>query len=159
MNCRGRCCTFEANSVQITPLETLEIYRSLEESNRWNEELKKRLEQTIKDYRLDYDIPTTRGLSLRKTYTCPFFNHGPKGCSLDREIKPYGCLGFNPLKEGNLNGENCGQNNALLEKREQKHNLHETELNQQIANALGLEWKKLPIPMALLDFDRKYRES
>ena len=40
---------------------------------------KNKLIECVEKYRLDYEISTTRGVPLRRTYTCPFFEAGPKG--------------------------------------------------------------------------------
>ncbi len=121
--CPGTCCTSQANSMQITPIEALEILNglsidtlSLEEIN----DLKKRMEDNIHAYRLNVEIYTGKKHSqdLRKTYTCPFFMNGSKGCSLSRGSKPYGCLGFNPKENGD-NGKSCSSNIELLQKREE----------------------------------------
>ncbi len=131
-NCLGICCTSSSNSMLITPVEANDIKDFLKSKSRWNEELKKKLEDCVKKYRLDYEIPTTRGLSFRRTYTCPFFEPGPKGCTIELENKPYGCLAFNP-KIQKSSGGTCSSNKEILEQL-----------------ALEDETKK-SIPIALLD--------
>jgi len=108
MNCVGTCCTFVANSMQITPLEALEIMEGLNLNRTQAEELKMRLQDTILHYRLDQELSIGKKAisQLRRTYTCPFFTPGPLGCSLSRSIKPYGCLAFNPKIEDD-NGSKC----------------------------------------------------
>ncbi|MFI5390895.1 MAG: hypothetical protein ACHQYQ_05990, partial [Bacteriovoracales bacterium] len=87
----------------------------------------------IEEYRLDYEIPTTRGIPLRRTYTCPFFEPGPKGCSIDSRSKPYGCLAFNPTEKNSKGGGSCSSNKEILKQ------IPMGDLN------------KKNIPMALLD--------
>ena len=152
--CQGTCCTFVANSMQITPIQALDIYAYLRETKKWSEELIRLLKQTVRDYRLDYEIALRKGLNLRRTYTCPFFADGPYGCSLPKEIKPYGCLGFNPTRPGVTEGENCGSEKSYLERREILGEQEgEETLNARFNQIPGLEWKKLDIPRALLALD------
>ena len=153
--CPGTCCTSQANSMQITPIEALEILASLN-ADEWSlderENFKKRMEQNISDYRLNVEIYTGKKntSSLRKTYTCPFFNHGSLGCGLSRSAKPYGCLGFNP-KNSEDNGKSCASNSDLLSERDEQFESSEELANQYIKDDLNLSWKKLSIPQALLD--------
>ena len=87
--------------MQITAAEASDILRYLQETGLWTEELTERLRTCVREYRLDVDLPRFGSRpNLRRTYTCPFFSAGPRGCSLPREVKPYGCLGFNPVKAG-----------------------------------------------------------
>lgn len=153
MNCTGTCCTFVANSMQITPLEALEILEGLQLTPETEVELKQKLQETVRNYRLDQELSTgKRGIStLRRTYTCPFFTPGPKGCALSRSIKPYGCLAFNPKIEGD-NGSACASDIPLLEQRENDHVTFETEANKKISEAYKLTWVKMDLPRALLFF-------
>jgi hypothetical protein len=153
--CSGKCCTSVANSMQCSPLEAMEILNWLKEKNLWHQEMKQKLDNCIRDYRLDYEIPTSRGLPLRRTYTCPFFNHGPKGCLLSRTIKPYGCLAFNPKSKKISNGEDCISDILLLGQRDNDWNEFEKLKNDEIKLSLSLDWDKLPMPIALLDLDKK----
>jgi hypothetical protein len=41
--CPGHCCTAIANSMQTTPLETIDVLNYLRSSGRWNEDLKRKL--------------------------------------------------------------------------------------------------------------------
>lgn len=154
-SCPGTCCTSQANSMQITPIEALEILSSLN-SDEWSEEERfnfiKRMEQNISDYRLNVEIYTGKKntAALRKTYTCPFFNNGSLGCGLSRSAKPYGCLGFNP-KASEDNGKSCASNSELLTTREETFKNSEDQTNQFIIDDLKLSWIKLSIPQALLD--------
>ncbi len=150
-NCTGTCCTYSANSMQISPLEAFEIIISLEVTNENILDLKNKLKKNIKDYRLDHEfyLPKKTNPLLRKTYTCPFFVEGSKGCSIKKELKPYGCLGFNPRIESD-NGSQCLSNIEILKTRE--HATHETEekANAFLRHEFLLDWKKLEIPKAVL---------
>lgn len=153
--CPGTCCTSQANSMQITPIEALEILQSLHIDQFDAEkmkEFKERMNQTISGYRLNVEIYTGKknSAALRKNYTCPFFNNGSLGCGLSRSAKPYGCLGFNPKAEGD-NGKNCSSNIEVLEVRENSFQSSEDLVNAQIRKELNLPWTKQNIPQALLD--------
>lgn len=159
LNCPGACCTSQANSMQISPIEALEILQALQVDQFNVEELynfKKLMNQTISDFRLDVEIYTGKKKSsvLRKNYTCPFFNNGSLGCGLSRSAKPYGCLGFNP-KRNNDFGKSCSSNTELLENREQSFQMQENLVNTQIRLDLNLTWIKQNIPQALLDIVNK----
>ena len=149
-NCTGTCCTQIANSMQVTPLEAIEIILSLDESEL--ESTKEKLKSTIQQFRLDHEVFTgKKGITtLRKTYTCPFFTPGPKGCAIKKEYKPYGCLGFNPRLASD-NGSQCTSNTNLLEEREEQFIKNEDEINERIRSELKLDWIKKDIPRALLD--------
>lgn len=150
-NCMGTCCTSQANSMQITPLEGAEILSYLKKSDRFNESLKESLKECISDYRLDVEISTSRGRAFRKTYTCPFFTPGPKGCSLPKDVNPYGCLGFNPKIQGVENGGNCALKEDVAILREEKFKNFEQEENKRLKEKYDLTWDKLTIPQALLE--------
>lgn len=154
--CPGTCCTSVANSMQITPIEALEILHGLNIDQLKKEEieqLKKRMIENITAYRLNVEIYTGKKHSqeLRKTYTCPFFMNGSKGCSLSRSSKPYGCLGFNP-KTSEDNGKSCASNTPLLEQRDNSFLAKEKIVNQKIKDDFKIFWVKQSIPQALLDF-------
>lgn len=153
--CPGTCCTSQANSMQITPIEALEILQSLHVDQFTTTEMsafKARMNQTVSAYRLNIEIYTGKKNSsaLRKNYTCPFFNNGALGCGLSRSAKPYGCLGFNP-KTSDDNGKNCSSNLEVLEVREHSFQSKEDLVNAQIKKELNLPWIKQNIPQALLD--------
>lgn len=157
--CPGTCCTSVANSMQITPIEAMEILNGLNIDQLKKEEidqLKKRMMDNILAYRLNVEIYTGKKHSqeLRKTYTCPFFMNGSKGCSLSRSSKPYGCLGFNP-KTAEDNGKSCTSNTAILEERELNFIKKENIANQKIKDDLKIFWVKQSIPQALLDILNK----
>lgn len=153
--CPGTCCTSQANSMQITPIEALEILQSLKYDQWTSKELesfKERMVNTVTNYRLNVEIYTGKKVSnaLRKNYTCPFFNNGALGCSLSRSSKPYGCLGFNP-KTSEDNGQNCSSNTELLLERDDLFLRTEQEANDQIRKDLKIYWTKQNIPQALLE--------
>lgn len=160
LNCPGTCCTMSANSMQITPLEALDILMSLQISSANLEEVRQKLKENIQHYRLDHEISLGKKSHshLRKTYTCPFFIPGPKGCSIKRELKPYGCLGFNPRLE-NDNGSQCQSNQTLLENREQNFSEQEMKANAYLKEKLNLYWNKLEIPKAVLALLDKFSSS
>lgn len=153
--CPGTCCTGQANSMQITPIEALEILQSLKIDDFSTEELnsfKSKMLETVTNYRLNVEIYTGKRNSqaLRKTYTCPFFNNGSLGCGLSRSSKPYGCLGFNPKLQSD-NGKACSSNLELLEERDNTFLNLENAANTKIRTLLNLSWSKQNIPQALLD--------
>ena len=148
--CQGTCCTYEANSMMTTPLETLELLLYLKSTAQQNHELKEKLQETVKKYRLDFSSGNGRRSFIRRTYTCPFFNHRELGCPLPREIKPYGCLAFNSHHPELKAQEHCYSETPLLRQREEQ-SLGEKELNQKIKSRYQLTWEKLPLPLALLE--------
>ena len=149
-SCTGLCCTFVANSMQTDAIQTLELYLFLKENNRWNEELVSELKEVIKNNRLEYEIQTGIGTSFRRTYTCPFYNKGPKGCSIEPESKPYGCLGFNARTPGASEGSDCTSDLELLNRREDQNQDMEQVANSYLKSKLSLNWDRLPMPVALL---------
>ena len=152
--CVGTCCTFQSNSMKITPIEAIDLIQFLKEKNRINNSLLDTLKTTVKEFRLNYSLSTGRNGLLRRTYTCPFFKGCEKGCSIDPEYKPYGCLAFNPNESGITNGMNCRSDPDLLEKRE-INNSEENAINQEIIKRYHLHWQKESIPQALLDLLNK----
>lgn len=154
-SCNGMCCTYEFNSMQTTPLEAIELYFFLDKENRLTEDLYEELEENIKKFRLDKDISIGGTKIFRRTYTCPFFKAGAKGCSISLNDKPYGCLGFNP-KESNVSTEgHCKVYVNSHEEREKIYKVDEDHINELLISKLGLYWKKLPIPMALIELTKK----
>lgn len=149
-SCDGKCCTFAYNSMQVTPIEALDAYYYLQNKDLISEELINRLKACIKEYRLDHEIMMGRGRELRRHYTCPFFNTGPKGCSISPESKPYGCLAFNPLEKSVSVEGKCTSYLSTLEKRESEY-LTEDTLNQKLKSELNLYWEKKNFPVALLN--------
>lgn len=147
--CQGTCCTFEANSMMLTPLEALELITYLKENQLLVEELKIKLLKNISDYRLEPKYLNGRRSYLRKTYTCPFFGFIELGCPLPREIKPYGCLAFDSHHPTLKAGEHCFSEKDVLIEREKLHP-EEVEMNHRIREEFKLDWEKSPIPLALL---------
>jgi Fe-S-cluster containining protein len=144
--CSGVCCTFVANSMKITPVETRDLRRWLEDQNRWNEDTLDALRETIQRFRLDQETGDGRR-ALRKTYTCPFYRPGPKGCSISRHHKPYGCLAFNARAKDQTEGGNCASDQELLASQETEAEAAE---NARLREAWNWPDDKLPIPVALL---------
>lgn len=153
--CNGMCCTFAFNSMQMTPLETVELCIDLESKDRLNEETLEELKACIKEYRLDIDISIGGSKSFRRTYTCPFFKPGAKGCTISLHDKPYGCLGFNPKEVGVSEEGKCKVYVETHESREASFLEDEEKLNKFLISELGLYWEKLPIPMAILELIKK----
>ncbi len=145
MGCKGTCCTYEANSIMVTPLEALELVHYLREHGWMNEELRTECEETVRNYRLDHAPGNGKRSFLRKTYTCPFFGFKELGCPLPREVKPYGCLAFNTHHKELKAGEHCYSDKELLEK------LVFDKKNEELKKKYSLSWDKSPLPNALLD--------
>lgn len=158
VGCPGTCCTFEANSMLITPLEANELFNYLKEENLLTSELKSKLQACVTQYRLEPKYINSKRSYLRKTYTCPFFNHHELGCPLPREIKPYGCLAFDSHHVELKASEHCYSETEILEKRELLHP-EEKEMNLRLISEFNLQWEKSPIPNALIEFWEKSNVS
>lgn len=158
LGCQGSCCTFEANSMMLTPLEAMELMTYLQDKNLLNPDLKTKLQKTVSDYRLEPKYLNARRSYLRKTYTCPFFNFKELGCPLPREIKPYGCLAFDSHHPTLKADSNCYSERDLLIEREKLHP-EEAQLNEEIRKKMNLDWEKSPIPNALLDLWDKLEKA
>jgi hypothetical protein len=154
IGCKGTCCTYEANSMLLTPLEAFELMNYLSQNNLKSDELKQKLEDAVKTYRLEPKYEGSKRSYLRKTYTCPFFGHVELGCPLPREIKPYGCLAFDSHHVELKASEHCYSETEVLEKREEKHP-EEKKLNADLKIKFNLLWEKSPIPNALLELWEK----
>jgi hypothetical protein len=150
LGCTGRCCTFESNSMMLTPIEAVELITYLKEKKHLNSDLLHNLQNTASKFRLESKPLKKQRSYLRKTYTCPFFTHAELGCPLPREIKPYGCLAFDSHHAELKASEHCYSEIDLLEKREALHP-EENELNENLREKYNLYWEKSPIPLALLD--------
>jgi Fe-S-cluster containining protein len=148
--CAGVCCTYEANSMMITPLEAMELFIYLSNHGKNTPELKTRLQENVTKYRLDSGLGNGKRSFLRRSYTCPFFNHQELGCPLPPEVKPFGCLAFNSHHQTEKASEHCYSEKVLLEKREQLFS-QENAKNRFLREKYQLYWEKLSIPMALLD--------
>jgi len=153
-NCTGKCCTFMANSMMITPIEAIDLRRFLYENHLWNDELKMKLQECVKEFRLHETFDLGRGRTFRRTYTCPFYQTTFPGCPLPTKVKPYGCLAFNPTKGTPADGESCKSALDLLEQREDSMPF-EGSINEELKENLKLDWNKLPIPVALLEIDKR----
>ena len=151
--CPGHCCTAVANSMQTTPLETQDVLHYLRQSGQWTAELKTKLRQTVQKFRLDQIPGNGKRSYLRRTYDCPFFDGKNLGCTIPREVKPYGCLGFNPSATFESEGKSCGSDQALLARREESCSA-EAQTNTELREKHMLWWEKLPLPLALLEADQ-----
>lgn len=144
--CTGVCCTFLANSMRITPVEARDLRDYLQDEGRWTPEMMESLRETVRRFRLDQEVGDGRR-TLRRTYTCPFYRPGAKGCSISRHHKPYGCLAFNPRAAGLTEGGDCASDQDLLAR-------GETPKEQAENQHLRAEWNwpadTLPLPVALL---------
>jgi hypothetical protein len=149
-SCKGYCCTFEHNSMLVTPIEALDAYRFLKKEKRLNQELITHLKETIQKFRLDNELSIGNGREFRRNYTCPFFNFGPRGCSIEPESKPYGCLGFNALETEVSTQGHCTSNLDVLSARDERCSSNESMLSEQVRNELGLYWDKKNLPVALI---------
>ena len=159
-NCPGTCCTFESNSMMTSPLETTELLIFLQSQGMKNEGLKEKINQTIKQYRLDQLTGYGRKSFLRRTYTCPFFNHSELGCPLPVEVKPYGCLAFNSHHPTSKASEHCYSEKELLITREDENIDYENAINNSLKEKYSLWWDKLPMPVALMEmWDQDIKEE
>lgn len=152
--CAGTCCTYEANSMMTTPLEAFELLHYLRNEKLLTDELKQKCVEAVQKYRLEHEFGNGRRSYLRRTYTCPFFNHRELGCPLPREVKPYGCLAFNSHHTESKASEHCYSEKHLLEERE-RQNLWEEKQNEFLKTKFQLSWNKSPLPTALLDLWEK----
>ncbi|MBT4793514.1 MAG: hypothetical protein HON90_18220 [Halobacteriovoraceae bacterium] len=148
--CQGYCCTFEYNSMQVTPIEAFDCYDYLVENKLLTDQLERTIEDCVKHYRLDQAIYLNHGRELRKNYTCPFYVPSAKGCRISPSSKPYGCLAFNPLMKAVNKPGNCSSNQNLLLNRDSQHQ-EEVDLNNQVKGQLKLYWSKKNLPMAILE--------
>jgi len=148
--CAGTCCTFEANSMMVTPLEAIELMEYLRTNAMLTPELKSRLEKTVQTYRLDHAPGNGKRSYLRKTYTCTFFGFKELGCPLPREVKPYGCLAFNTHHTELKAGEHCYSDKELLSE------IDDEKINAELRAKHGITWEKSPLPTALLDLWTNY---
>jgi len=155
-SCTGRCCTFEANSMQMTSIEALEAMALLEEKGLLNSETKKRLHDCIDEFRLDQYIQIASGEFFRKSYTCPFFFYPSFGCGLGVDSKPYGCIAFNPCESAQENGGNCQSDLEIQEKRNEIYEEAEDRANNLLFKEEGISILKEPIPVKLLEFWNKF---
>ena len=137
--------------MQTTPLEALEIILYLHEKSQLTENLISSLSHTVQDYRLDYHLDAGSGTSFRRTYNCPFYTPGSKGCSLSRKVKPLGCLAFNPGRPLTKEGESCAPGFAQLKEIDKNWGERIDGVNHELRQSLDLHWDKLPMPLAILE--------
>ena len=137
--CSGKCCTSLHNSMQITESEAQDILHFLIPSGQTLEAIRTLCQENITNYRLNAPLPGNGKKNfLRRTYTCPFFKHQELGCALAKEVRPYGCLGFNRQSMHQGEGMDCHSDQMLLSKQQEGHNSEKMEA-------------KSPIPVALLE--------
>lgn len=137
--------------MMITPWEAAELKLYLESLDAFTPELKKRMEETVTKFRLDAFTGNGKRSFIRRSYTCPFFNHKELGCPLPREVKPYGCLAFNAHHEKEKASEHCYSEKNLLEARENQYRDWEVLVNERLRTKFQLYWEKISLPQALLD--------
>ncbi len=120
--------------MQITREEAQDIVDDLRARGVLSEDLVARVRACIREYRLDVEIPSFGSRpNLRRTYTCPLYRGGAKGCMVSFGSKPLGCLAFNPNRAGAIGMDSgCSSRQDLLREASSK------------------ESQKLPIPVALL---------
>ncbi|POB12784.1 hypothetical protein [Halobacteriovorax sp. DA5] len=155
LKCTGRCCTYEANSMQMTSIEALEAMAVLEEKNLLNDETKKRLEDCISEFRLDKYIQIGPGEFFRKSYTCPFYFYPSFGCGLGVDHKPYGCIAFNPCEANQEDGGNCQSDLDIQEKRNLQFEKTEDLADKYLYDQYKVSLLKEPIPIKLLEIWKK----
>jgi len=158
-SCVGYCCTFEHNSMQITPLEAMDAYSYLLEKGLIGDDLIIKLKNCIKDFRLDKDMNLSGAKSFRRYYTCPFYSGAKLGCGIDRDSKPYGCLAFNPnLANVSMPGS-CQSHIEILESQSSEFSDWETKANKKLQEELDLHWNKIDLPRAILILIEKLHDS
>lgn len=147
----SECCTFVKNSMQITPLEAIELIFFLSSQDRLDQNLIASLYENIKNYRLDKQLPSDgRRLFSRRSYTCPFLKEGSLACSISRFAKPYGCLAFNPNFKNSKDSSTCSSDQKLLEAVAGKYQDNIKSMNNYIKKSLDIDFDKLAIPLALI---------
>lgn len=112
--CSGICCTYERNSMMVTNDEALVVYDFLKTNNFWNDDFIHKLKNTVHEFRLDRDLGNGKKSFIRRSYTCPLFLEKSHGCPLPRDIKPYGCLAYNPTVPNESKGLSCFSDQELL---------------------------------------------
>lgn len=150
-SCVGHCCTFEHNSMQVSPLQALDTYEYLKEKSLITDELIHKMRTCIKHFRLDKEVAGGSKRELRRYYTCPFYSGELHGCGVDRDSKPYGCLAFNPKIKNVSEAGFCTSKVSPLEKQQEEFLAQETIMNQKIKEELNLYWDKLNFPSAIMN--------
>jgi Fe-S-cluster containining protein len=149
-SCVGHCCTFEHNSMRVSPLEAMDVVNYLDKNNRINESLVKELEDCIRQFRLDKELFVRRDQELRRYYTCPFYKKDKLGCTIGKHHKPYGCLAFNPREEEVSVAGHCHSYSEVLEQRDDLYNAKEKQLNLKLKTDYQIYWDKKDLPSAVL---------
>lgn len=151
LGCSGVCCTEVANSMMVTPIEAVDLFSYLVKTTPDLEALKTRMKAAVEKYKLDILPPGIKKKSqFRRTYTCPFFLGSEFGCPLPRDIKPYGCLGFNRQKKEADIDQDCWSNIEVLRAQDSSNN--DQVLNTWIKNELKLDWEKDYLPLVVIQF-------
>lgn len=151
LGCSGVCCTEVANSMMVTPIEAVDLFSYLVKTTPDLEALKTRMKAAVEKYKLDILPPGIKKKSqFRRTYTCPFFLGSEFGCPLPRDIKPYGCLGFNRQKKEADIDQDCWSNIEVLKAQDSSNN--DQVLNTWIKNELKLDWEKDYLPLVVIQF-------
>jgi|SaaInlStandDraft_1057018.scaffolds.fasta_scaffold06316_4 hypothetical protein len=154
LSCEGTCCTFQANSMKVTPLETLDLVADMINKGRWTDEWEKKLREQVRIDRLGDNAPTDGKRDLiRRTYTCPFFKiEKGFGCGVEREKKPYGCLAFNPNTAQQTEGGDCSSDISSLEKQDEAFASIHAHFAAQLEKEFSISPIKSDLPSALLKF-------
>lgn len=149
-SCVGHCCTYEHNSMRVTPIEAMDILDYLATNKRIDQKLIEELESCVKDFRLDKEILIGKNQELRRYYTCPFYKKEKLGCTIGKHNKPYGCLAFNPNEEKVTRPGHCGSDQSILESNALKFSEYEKAENEKLKAQHKIYWDKKDIPSALL---------
>ena len=149
-SCVGHCCTYEHNSMRVTPLEAKDIVDYLVLNNRINQDLIDDLKESIRSNRLDKEVLVGKNQELRRYYTCPFYKKDKLGCTIGKHHKPYGCLAFNPHEKKVSVSGHCTSNVDVLEKNHHKFSTEEEIMNENLMKEWNIYWNKKDIPSAVL---------
>lgn len=142
-SCRGECCTSRSNSMQITAMEADDILDDLRARGLLDDRLIEKIGATIKDFRLDVDLPAHGSRpNLRRTYTCPLFGEGPRGCMVSVEKKPLGCLAFNAIQPGASGLHSGCRSDQQLLSDGNPPNAPKAPIPMMLANRLGTNVQK-----------------
>jgi hypothetical protein len=145
--CVGTCCTFEANSMKIGPLQAVEIVEFFFSQGSDLKEIYDSCEKSIKSYRLDQNLGLSKSSqSFRRTYTCPFYKQEVFGCRVSRDSRPFGCLAFNPLISNQTKGGECKHSKQVKSSPDQQSD----GLSKELFEYFGWLEDSLPIPVAVV---------
>ncbi|TWW08540.1 hypothetical protein E3A20_23300 [Planctomyces bekefii] len=147
--------------MRVTPLEALEIWLDLKAKGQTGPSLEQKLEAVIERFRLDQgELSDGRHEYLRRTYTCPFYKDTNLGCGISPTLKPLGCLAFNPLTPGIVDGGACAVHGVRLAEATSGAGAESRSLlNLEASQWLQATWEKLPIPLAVLAWERSMRSA